>query len=383
MPSVIRHIAVLVFGLVLVAVVACGDKKADMSTFTTVTTNEETVGQMAFNYVLKSPWDTRVFHNDAPMNTVQCPKSSDDLPINIPDRLENGDVDEKAWTSLRDISNKINRLSDQAVSEGSLGAASCVLDYLLFWAQKDAFIVDNECRQGGDHWEHGYDRSNFTNGILVIPYLQIRNASTLDETKKSVVLSWFESLYLCSRTRAEGMLLNAQKKGYGPHNQLYPALLAVATIAIALDQPDGFNWAIEKYQQSIDTISADGTSANEVVHKMGWTLHYHTLIVNFSVHLSLLGDINGVTGLMDDPALVRLTQRVLNSYDDPAYLEKLTGFDQTQNPLTTPWNLSWVEHLRRYSDDPRVSKLAKQFQWKLDHTHTGGNPEYWWPEYWK
>ena len=92
---------------------------------------------------------------------------------------------------------------------------------------------------------------------------------------------------------------------------------------------------------------------------------------------------NGVTGLMDDPALVRLTQRVLNSYDDPAYLEELTGFDQTQNPLTTPWNLSWVEHLKRYSEDPRVSKLAKQFQWKLAHTHTGGNPEYWWPEYWK
>ena len=377
-----RHILVLVL-VQFTAVMACGDKQADLSKSTTVTTHEETVEQTALNYVLKSPWDTRFLDKDVPIHTVQCRKSADDLLVNIPDRLENGNVDEKAWTSLTDISNQINLLSDQAVVEGDLAAASCVLDHLFYWAQNDAFIVENECHEGGDHWKHGYDRSNFINGILTIPYLQIRSASTLDETKKSLVLSWFESLYLCSRTRAEGMLLDAEENGFGPHNQVYPALLAVATIAIALDQPGEFNWAIEKYQHSIGTISADGTSANELAHKMGWALHYHTLIVNFSVHLSLLGEINGVTGLMDDPALVRLTKRVLDSYDDPAYLEELTGFDQTQNPLTTPWNLSWVEHLRRYSDDPRVAKLTKQFQWKMAHTHTGGNPEYWWPEYWK
>ena len=42
------------------------------------------------------------------------------------------------------------------------------------------------------------------------------------------------------------------------------------------------NWAIEKYRESIATISADGTAANEIAHKKGWTIHYHTLIENFS-----------------------------------------------------------------------------------------------------
>ncbi|MDP7627320.1 MAG: alginate lyase family protein [SAR202 cluster bacterium] len=384
MTSRMRYILVLVLVLVqFVVVMACGEKQLDMPRSTSVTTDKNTVEQPTHDYVLKSPWDLRFYDNDVSMHTIQCPEPTDGLLMNIPDRLKNGNVDDKAWSSLTEISNKINLLSDEAVAEGSVAAASCVLDHLFYWAQNDAFVVDSECQKGGDHWKHGYDRSNLINGILTIPYLQIRSASALDESKKSAVLSWFELLFLCSRTRAEGMLVDAQESGFGPHNQVYPALLAVVTLAIALDRPGAFNWAIEKYQQSISTISADGTSSNEVAHKKGWALHYHTLIVNFSVHLSLLGEINDVTVLLDDPALTRLTERVLDSYDDPAYLEELTGFNQTQNPLTTPWNLSWVEHLKRYSDDPRVSKLAKQFQWKLDHTHTGGNPEYWWPEYWE
>ena len=157
--------------------------------------------------------------------------------------------------------------------------------------------------------------------ILAIPYLQIRNAPTLDESKKATVISWFEKLYLCSRTRAEGMLLHAQENGLGPHNQTYPALLSVVTTSIVLDKTDGFEWSIEKYKESISTVSVDGTSPNEIAHKMDWALHYHTVIVNFSVHLSLLGEMNGFTGLFKDPALLRLTKQVLDSYDDPTYLK--------------------------------------------------------------
>jgi hypothetical protein len=291
-------------------------------------------------------------------------------------------VDKAAWADLTKLSTDIViPLSDQAVSTGSQAATMCVLDYLYCWAQNDAFIMNNECQVGGIHWKHGYDRSNFTNGTLIIPYLQIRNALALDETKRSALLSWFERLYMCNRTRAEGMLLDAQENGFGPHNQIYPALLAVATTAIASDKTDGFNWAIENYRQSIATISADGTAANEVAHKMERTLHYHTLIENFSVHLSLLGEINGLTGLFDDPALIRLTNLVLDSYDGSTYLEELTGYEQTWNPLTTPWNLSWLEHLKRYNEDPRVLRLATQYQWQMDHSHTGGHPEYSWPEH--
>ena len=73
----------------------------------------------------------------------------------------------------------------------------------------------------------------------------------------------------------------------------------------------------------------------------------------------------------------------MDSYNDSTYIEELTGYEQTQNPLKTPWNLSWVEHLKWFNTDPRLSQLAKQFKWKIDHTHTGGHPEYWWSEYWE
>ena len=159
--------------------------------------------------------------------------------------------------------------------------------------------------------------------------------------------------------------------------------MAVATTSLVLDKTDGFNWSIEKYKQSIGTIAEDGTALNEVANKMEWTLHYHTVIENFCVHLSLLGHLNGFTGLFEEPSFLRLTQLVLDSYDDPTYIEELTGYEQTQNPLTTPWNLSWVEHLKRFNTDPRLSQLATKFKWQMNHTHTGGHPEYWWVEYWE
>ncbi len=335
--------------------------------------------QMSTQYKLKSPWDTRTFQNDTSLRKSQCP-NPDGLPTQIPDRLENGEVDQKAWDELSNIYDMLI-LSDLAVEEGSKAAASCVLEHLYYWAQNNAFIIDKEC--SSEHWIRGYDRSNLINGVLAIPYLQIRNDSFLDKEKKTAVLSWFEKLYVCSKTRAEGMLSNAQTNGLGPHNQTYPALLAVATTSLILDKSDEFKWAIEQYKKSIATISEDGTSANEIAHKKGWTLHYHTVIVNFSVHLSLLGEMNDFTGLFNDPSLLQITKQVLDSYDDPTYLKNLTGYEQTQDPLTTPWNLSWVEHMKRYNTDPRLSELATKFHWKMDHTHTGGHPEYWWPEYWK
>ena len=378
--------------VILLLLVACSDSNTEQpdieatvqgSVQESLTTTP--TSQISTQYKLKSPWDTRIFNNDAALSRGQCPNPMG-LPTQIPDRLENGGVDEKAWNELSNVLD-ILILSDLAASKGNKAAAACVLDNLYYWAQNDAFIVNKECETAHKQHEmtsgHGYDRANFINGILAIPYLQIRNAPTLDESKKTTVISWFEKLYLCSRTRAEGMLLHAQENGLGPHNQTYPALLSVVTTSLVLDKADEFEWSIEKYKESIATISENGTSPNEIAYKMDWTLHYHTLIVNFSVHLSLLGEMNGFTGLFKDPALLRLIKQVLDSYDDPIYLKNLTGYEQTQDPLTTPWNLSWVEHMKRYNTDPRLSELATKFQWKMDHSHTGGHPEYWWSEYWE
>ncbi len=52
-------------------------------------------------YILNSPWDTRIFNNDTP---VKCPNPAG-LPTQIPDRLENGEVDQKAWDEISNINN--------------------------------------------------------------------------------------------------------------------------------------------------------------------------------------------------------------------------------------------------------------------------------------
>ena len=149
--------------------------------------------QISTQYKLKSPWDTRIFNNDAALSRGQCPNPMG-LPTQIPDRLENGEVDQKAWDELSNILD-IVILSDLAVSKGNKAAAGCVLDNLYYWAQNDAFVINKECDPSHKQLEmtsgHGYDRANFINGILAIPYLQIRNAPTLDESKKTTVLSWF------------------------------------------------------------------------------------------------------------------------------------------------------------------------------------------------
>ena len=72
-------------------------------------------------YILNSPWDTRIFNNDTP---VKCPNPAG-LPTQIPDRLENGKVDQKAWDEISNV-NTMLILSDLAAEKGSRTAASCI-----------------------------------------------------------------------------------------------------------------------------------------------------------------------------------------------------------------------------------------------------------------
>ena len=277
----IKTIFLLISSLIVLSFLACSSDATselpDIETTVQARVQESStdipasqMGTVTSQYKLRSPWDTRTFNNDAALSRGQCPNPIG-LPTQIPDRLENGGVDEKPWNELSNVFD-ILILSDLAASKGNKAAAACVLDNLYYWAQNDAFIVNKECETAHKQHEmtsgNGYDRANFINGILAIPYLQIRNAPTLDESKKTTVLSWFEKLYLCSRTRAEEMLLHAQENGLGPHNQTYPALLSVATTSLVLDKTDGFEWSIEKYKESIASISENGTSTNEIAHKM-------------------------------------------------------------------------------------------------------------------
>ena len=245
-----KLISLLLLIVALTVMVGCGGVGQARETSFPTSTHKltgttpyvEKKDEAVVHYALRSPWDTHAFKNGIELPPGQCPQPTG-LPTQIPDRLENGAVNEAAWSNIG--SDIVIPLSDQAISEGSQAAAICVLDYLYFWARNNAFVIDRECNADGPHWEHGYDRSNFITGTLAIPYLQIRNASVLDETKRSVVLSWFERLHMCNKTRAKGMLLDAQENGLGPHNQTYSALLAVAATSIALGKGGEFNWAIE------------------------------------------------------------------------------------------------------------------------------------------
>ena len=126
------------------------------------------MGTVVYQYKLKSPWDTRIFNNDAPGSKCSNPIG---LPIHIPNRLKNGEVDQKAWDAFTNVDN-ILFLSDEAASKGNNIAASCVLEHLYYWAQNDAFIVNKECAtRSKEHWIHGYDRSNFINGVFYLSSL--------------------------------------------------------------------------------------------------------------------------------------------------------------------------------------------------------------------
>ena len=68
-----------------------------------LTTNPASqMGTAMSQYKLKSPWDTRIFNNDAQGNKCSNPVG---LPIHIPDRLENGEVDQKAWDAFTNVDN--------------------------------------------------------------------------------------------------------------------------------------------------------------------------------------------------------------------------------------------------------------------------------------
>ena len=133
--------------VILFLLVGCGsdEPKAPVTELTVKGSVQESLtttptSQISTRYKLKSPWDTRIFNNDAALSRGQCPNPMG-LPTQIPDRLENGGVDEKAWNELSNVLD-ILILSDLAASKGNKAAAACVLDNLYYWAQNDAFIVN-------------------------------------------------------------------------------------------------------------------------------------------------------------------------------------------------------------------------------------------------
>ena len=70
------------------------------------------MGTVVYQYKLKSPWDTRIFNNDAPGSKCSNPIG---LPIHIPNRLKNGEVDQKAWDAFTNVDNILQYTIGHAV----------------------------------------------------------------------------------------------------------------------------------------------------------------------------------------------------------------------------------------------------------------------------
>ena len=271
-------------------------------------------------------------------------------------------------------------LSDRAYRDADIAAAMELKELYRELAVGNAFYRDEECNpHGGDeHWRGGYLRSLITNG-LAFSYMKIQpSIEERSPADAAAIELWFEVMQQCSRNRAELMIAGTMNDPEGPHNMRYPALSAIMTSSIILDDVATFDWAVSRLRDTLARLRDDGSALSEILHKGASAYHYHMTIVNWVVHMAVMGELND-RSVMGEDGFRHLVELMTRAHDNPQYFEDETDEDQL-HVLERPWDYGWMVHLRYLRPDPRLEGALQTFRTKMFHEQTGGDPWLWWEQ---
>lgn len=238
--------------------------------------------------------------------------------------------------------------------------AVCTLKWLEAWAEEGALL--------GDVNRTGAFVRKWVLSSIALSYIQIRDEPMLDPWSDQKVRSWI--LEVSNAVIAD--FSRDTDKESRQNNHLYWAAWAVASAAVALDDPSMFRWAMKQAKFGMSQIEKDGTLALEL--KRGrMALNYHVFAASPLIMLAEIGARNGVDLYAEnDGALKRFARRVIGGLDNPAYFEKLTHEKQDVSRILSATNLVWLEPYNARYPDTQADKWLKKLQ-PLRNSRVGGN----------
>lgn len=248
-------------------------------------------------------------------------------------------VYEKLATRVRRFTRPLVRMANAYVRSNPADPriARCAATWLAAWAAADAARDPKE--RSGDAV-----RAQLL-AIASLAYVQIRDEPSLKSKQRAAIEPWLRRL--ATRVVAdysEGPNLPSRR-----NNHRYWAGWSAMTAAIALDDHSFYDWALRSAELGIDSITPEGFLPLELERKQR-SLGYHFYAAEPLVLLAEAAAANGVDlYARNDGAIVRMVERAISGWSDPAAFADRTGIDQDRNFIKNGGKIAWALILaRRY-----------------------------------
>lgn len=263
-----------------------------------------------------------------------------------------------ATHDIQSFEGGLSELSDRYVA-GQAEAARCALDWMDTWASAESLL--------GDANMTGRAVRKWALAAVAFNFLKIQDAPGLDAAHLDHVRGWIARLAHIVIDEHEAT--PADKI----NNHYYWAAAAVGAAAIATQQRELLDWAVEGYRTSVKDIDREGVLPREMARRSR-ALSYHAYALQPLVMLAEIGRVNGVDLYAEgDCALCRLVTRVADGMRDPTFFEERTGVPQVMEDKPDGRSMVWVPILQQACPgDPRLRAMARQYQ-PFSGRRLGGN----------
>jgi poly(beta-D-mannuronate) lyase len=322
---------------------------------------------------LRSPWDDRkIALTDAAYSCPAPPPFARTQEISSYYIDSHASViDPQKFAAFQKASEASGRLSQYAalaadayLDKGSRAAALCVYSLLDAAAKADAW-------DGKMSGYQGVYLQNWLLSAVGIAYLKVRPSGLGTAAQQTDIQKWFGVLAV-----RVGEFFDAEVKSMGENrenNHLYWAGLAIAADAIANNDNDAGQWALNAFRIGLENIQPDGSLKAEM-DRGQMALHYHLYALAPLIMLAEMGEANRIDLYAENNgALHRLVKLCEAGLEDPTILEKRTGVTQV---VTLPYggsDIGWaVPYVRRFPD-ANLSALIAKAPW-VRYTTWGGEP---------
>jgi poly(beta-D-mannuronate) lyase len=322
---------------------------------------------------LRSPWDDRkIALTDAAYSCPAPPPFARTQEISSYCIDSHASViDPQKFAAFQKASEASGRLSQYAalaadayLDKGSRAAALCVYSLLDAAAKADAW-------DGKMSGYQGVYLQNWLLSAVGIAYLKVRPSGLGTAAQQTDIQKWFGVLAV-----RVGEFFDAEVKSMGENrenNHLYWAGLAIAADAIANNDNDAGQSALNAFRIGLENIQPDGSLKAEM-DRGQMALHYHLYALAPLIMLAEMGEANRIDLYAENNgALHRLVKLCEAGLEDPTILEKRTGVTQV---VTLPYggsDIGWaVPYVRRFPD-ANLSALIAKAPW-VRYTTWGGEP---------
>jgi poly(beta-D-mannuronate) lyase len=227
---------------------------------------------------------------------------------------------EAATKPVDEFLDAVARAANAAQSRGDAGEARCALDWLSAWAGRNAML-------GTMTTEQSYYTRKWALAGLALSYARVRADAPPGQRKR--IDDWLLALADATMRHSDA------HKGARNNHYYWEGLAVVATGAVTRDARC-LDWGRKVFEHAMGQIQPDGSLPLEL-ERAGRALNYHLFAAAPLVMMASILDLQAAP-------LDRLVAFSVNGVNDPAILQKLTGFEQEHSKAVPGWIAIYLRH---------------------------------------